>query len=629
MESEASQTPPLDIPEIFFAAEEEPTGVRVTPYHKAYEIRKILNALDSEEVYLVRLSPFGKLKHITGKPYWGELFSTLKEVPVSSVIRRLKKKIVPDKELRLKYAYLALLASIILLTTHTPHISQNYVELIKGLNAFFAYAWGIVSFDMLMSSIKERKEVVMVEVVPSLTKVVQDGSSSGCEEDAHVENMVKLIQQCFFFSSSCFRGGVPKLELSRLREEEKVESLNRKTSKTKPTNSSPVQDGLDEGFVAAIVKDRVQEDFSRIVSQITTHQEAFLRFQSLVLSNMKDFFDKLDENAEKMTSSATLDAEVNGEDAGHPPQQRPSEHQTKALDSEISSDSTLDPALLFPKSTFSLGLTQEVHPAVKENVNDTVNAEAEVADEKTIQAYVVEAVIGYRKSKRHKVPSKSLLGHYECDIRFLNRARQAAADSNNPGGSIDYSAKFSLLLDKIKTKFEVYEIVTRSNPLSSKVVDVLMFHISSLFLSLSPANQQTYSVFLDSRFLQIPSSVTEVILQNESLAEVKRFYFPVNIDKKYWVGICRTDYMMNKEIPPVAQMFPYLLNQVGKQVVGREAKPMALGRPRTISQHNVITDSAVSSILFVQAHVVVGVEVYKCITPDVLDTEVDRIVVTL
>lgn len=267
VETKGSQLPLLDLPERIFAARDEPTGVRVTPYHKAYGIRQIINSLDPGEVELVRLSPFGKLvdiadrpmfsgrfgryiisrqlkvakKHeawflfsgkpirfslrefaaVTGlncrrfpkrskkrskkfleeKPYWCELFGTLKEVQVSFVTRMLKKKTVVDKDLRLKYAYLALLSSVILLTTHNPRISQEHAERIKDLYAFFAFPWGISSFDMLINNIKERKEVslaqntialkgfvlslqlVMVEAVPSLTEVVHDGSSSGSETE--------------------------------------------------------------------------------------------------------------------------------------------------------------------------------------------------------------------------------------------------------------------------------------------------------------------------------------------------------------------------------------------------------------------------------------------------------------
>lgn len=275
MDNERSAVPPCNIPERIFKAGEEPTGVRVTPYHKPCGITQILNALEPEEIEKVRCSPFDKFvelaekpsfsgrfgryiisrqlkvakkheawfvfagkpirfslrefaiviglncgkfgkrskkrgatRNITEKPYWGELFGTLKEVPVSSVIRMLKKKTVSGTEMCLKYAYLALLSSVILPTTHNPRISENYAEMIKDLDKFFEVPWGRASFDMLMSSIKERKEVslsqntivlkgfvlalqlVMVEAVPALTEVVQDGSSSGSENDFRDEDSV-------------------------------------------------------------------------------------------------------------------------------------------------------------------------------------------------------------------------------------------------------------------------------------------------------------------------------------------------------------------------------------------------------------------------------------------------------
>lgn len=115
---------------------------------------------------------------------------------------------------------------------------------------------------------------------------------------------------------------------------------------------------------------------------------------------------------------------------------------------------SLDPALLFPKPTFSLGLTQEARVVVDELVNATAGGGEEACDGANITDINLganEVALGCRKSKRQKVPPKALLGNYECDRRFLNRARQAVADSKNPGGNIDYSAKFSILLDKLKT----------------------------------------------------------------------------------------------------------------------------------------------------------------------------------
>ncbi|KAJ4871695.1 cysteine-type peptidase [Raphanus sativus] len=106
---------------------------------------------------------------------------------------------VVDRETRLKYGCLSLLASVILSTTHSPRISQECAEMIKDFQAVFAYPWERVSFDMLMSSIKKRKEVslsqntialkefvlalqlVIVKCVHALTEVVQEGSSSGSD----------------------------------------------------------------------------------------------------------------------------------------------------------------------------------------------------------------------------------------------------------------------------------------------------------------------------------------------------------------------------------------------------------------------------------------------------------------
>lgn len=117
-------------------------------------------------------------------------------------------------------------------------------------------------------------------------------------------------------------------------------------------------------------------------------------------------------------------------------------------------EQSLDPALLFPKPTFSLGLTQEERGVLDKVVSTCVGGVDEVgavAISEDIQHENEEVAFGCRKSKRPKNPPKSLVGNYECDKRFLNIARQGVASSNNPGVNIDYSAKFSILLDKIKT----------------------------------------------------------------------------------------------------------------------------------------------------------------------------------
>lgn len=141
-------------------------------------------------------------KNISEKPYWGELFGTMTEVPDSYVVTMLKKKTVTDTGIRIKYALLALLSAVILPTSHTPRIAHEYAEKIKDVDQFLSYPWGRASYDMLISSIKERNEVslsqntiafkgfvmsiqlVLIEAVPSLLSGVSDGGSSGSEAES-------------------------------------------------------------------------------------------------------------------------------------------------------------------------------------------------------------------------------------------------------------------------------------------------------------------------------------------------------------------------------------------------------------------------------------------------------------
>ncbi|KAJ4902008.1 Uncharacterized protein Rs2_15959 [Raphanus sativus] len=277
-----------------------------------------------------------------------------------------------------------------------------------------------------------------------------------------------------------------------------------------------------------------------------------------------------------------------------------------------------------------------------------------------------------RKSKRHKTLPKSLVGQYECDKHLLNRSRVALVDPNNTGGSIDYSAKFSSLIDKLKSPFtirigqstfassDLHEIVRRSNPLQTKVVDVLMGHIRSQITLNTPADQSNNPVFLDTQFVsdltklfpkfskwskkdtfRFPTNIIERFMSNP---QAERFYFPFNLEKIHWMGVCvdsaswsivvmdcnialRTDNMMSREVSPIAEMFPYLLKLCRKQLAHKDGRALPIVRIRSIPQNPCPADSSVSAVLLIQAHAVAGVNVCQCITPDVIGSEVERLVV--
>ncbi|KAL0876042.1 hypothetical protein Bca101_025747 [Brassica carinata] len=644
-EDGGTRRPPCPFPERVFAVGEEPTGVRVTPYHKAGAIRKILNALEPDELEHIRVSPFGKLIEIADKPSFS----------------------------------------------------------------------GRVSFDMLMSSIKERKEVslsqntialkgfvlalqlVIVECIPALTEVVQDGSSSDgetgvdddCpqtdnagrkgispghardtdaaekalvesimldgngetslapeyqwsddEEDVLVSNMLNLIDEGFGFTSSCFLGGATKQDVCRMREVSKAELVNRKTVKSKNGTSSQVQDGLDIDLLASIVREKLKDDFQLLHGSIATIQEAANGFTETILVNVNDVFGivqdcvgqlaTISQDLHKLGTAApvshvkTEKRRANVVDAGTQTIPDPTSIISDAIhfanqssdsapdDCQIESNSKtdatgltgngnqeagLDPAMLFPNPTFSLGLTQEGRLDPANNVNATVDSDHEVSDEPDVEDSREEVGARFRISKRQKVPTKLLMGEYECDKGFLNRARKAVADAIYKGGNIDYPAKFAVLLEKLKTPFEIttergniqstdlYEVAQRATQLPTKVVDVLVFHTTTLFRSQSYSSQQpSPAVFMDTQF-------------------VSQF-------TKLYTKFSKS----SKKIPTMGM---------------RECKAMAIERPRSIPQQKEVTNSAVSSLLFIQAHAVGGLDACKCITPDVLGSYVERLLVSL
>ncbi|XP_048596182.1 uncharacterized protein LOC125577998 [Brassica napus] len=259
------------IPDMMFAGGEEPVGVRVLTYQSSSALKRIFNALEEEEVDIIRRSSFGKLieiaekpvfsgrfarymlsrqlktkkkhevwfrcagkpvrfslrefaivtglpcgkfpkkskmklkKTISERPYWPSLFGKVEVVTVSSIMKMLYRKTVKDREIRIKYACLALLESVLLPTSLNMKISREHAEAIEDLEEFFSYPWGRLSFDMLMCSIKERDEVglsqntiavkgfalalqlVMLEAVPSLTEGVQEIGSSSESDSEEIE----------------------------------------------------------------------------------------------------------------------------------------------------------------------------------------------------------------------------------------------------------------------------------------------------------------------------------------------------------------------------------------------------------------------------------------------------------
>lgn len=197
-----------------------------------------------------------------------------------------------------------------------------------------------------------------------------------------------------------------------------------------------------------------------------------------------------------------------------------------------------------------------------------------------------------------------------------------------------------------------------------QTVDVLMDHMR-IVISRQSRNPPS-CVFLDTKFVSIlsknytrfkntPSKDSFVFTPNlietindtvPSAIEAQRFYMPFNLDRTHWIGLCvdctnlslivldcdisyRNDSLMSKELMPIAQLFPYLLKQVGRNMISKDLKTLTVERVRSVPQNPNHAHSGVTSVLLMQAHAVAGLEGCECLSTDVMVPEAKRLAVML
>lgn len=129
-------------------------------------------------------------------------------------------------------------------------------------------------------------------------------------------------------------------------------------------------------------------------------------------------------------------------------------------------------------------------------------------------------------------------------------------------------------------------------------------------------------------------------LLNEPRVIPNRIYFPFNFDRQHWVGICvdfkslgfqvldcnlafRSETLAMKELRPLAQMIPYIVNQITSSGL----KHLVFERVKGIPQNSIYVDAAVSVVLLIQYHSMGGVEACNCLKPEWLSGEAQKLAV--
>ncbi|KAF8052679.1 hypothetical protein N665_1521s0003 [Sinapis alba] len=105
------------------------------------------------------------------KLYWNELFVSLKFSTTKMIVRMLKKWKVKDRETRIKFSCLIVPSSVLLPSSHTPHIISEHVELIRDLTLFMDKT----TLSQSSIALKEYVDViqhVLVVAIPQLKEEI-------------------------------------------------------------------------------------------------------------------------------------------------------------------------------------------------------------------------------------------------------------------------------------------------------------------------------------------------------------------------------------------------------------------------------------------------------------------------
>jgi len=268
------------LPRRLFRSGSEPNGERVQSYSELSLIDDIANALDAEDMKILRESQFGKLfdfsesaaysgklihflltrqlvvrkkqeiwvifsgspvrfsisefQNVTGlncdKPprmkerkgkrklapgkYWYSLFDR-SDVSVEWVVGRLKKRVVQDQGIRLRYAVLALIDGVLCPTSGRSKISPVHADMAENLDMFLNFPWGTMSFLMTLKSVTARGadklmrksitvqgfphalQLLLLQSVPRIRELqfpeaVEDSDSEMEETDTEIERLWSL-----------------------------------------------------------------------------------------------------------------------------------------------------------------------------------------------------------------------------------------------------------------------------------------------------------------------------------------------------------------------------------------------------------------------------------------------------
>ncbi|XP_048637595.1 uncharacterized protein LOC106353670 [Brassica napus] len=328
--------------------------------------------------------------------------------------------------------------------------------------------------------------------------------------------------------------------------------------------------------------------------------------------------------------------------------------------------------------SFSLGLTQELREHPDED-DDEMGENEDQGGGKGNGEVVVDGgeALLCRKSKRIRTVPPQLLTDYQCGTALLNRAREGQIFGN---GAYDVGViheKYSRLKILLKkdcvinvaglsvTGKDITDIGERNRFLPGRVMDILLRVVSASVNNKICATSHSSPVFLDSglqvllarnfqKFRRAKSGtpyiftkaiVDMVVKSLNSNTAASRFYMPLSLSRKHWVGIsvdfnagkiyvldCNPEVtnanVLTKEVAPLCEMFPCLLKHCGCLPDYLETA-LAVETVKGVVHNTNPAEAALTACLLMCTHALYGPESCSTITPSIIPDESQRVAVLI
>ncbi|CAN6801851.1 unnamed protein product [Brassica oleracea] len=270
----------IEVLDRMFADGEEPVGVRVLAYHRSSGIRSILRVLSDNEIQFIKASTFGKFIDLADKPAFSG--------------RMLRKKTVVDKEIRIKYALIALAVPALTEVVQEAGSSSSESDSDREDDDVHEKC-----NKRLTLSPGHAKDVDQKCEVP-VKCIIKDDSShpveneyeeySDEETDPKVENVLRLHSEKHDFNNSMFKRGLTMADVERMGGKGKG-----KKKETKAGKKAVVPETVSDSKFATLLCDKMKTEISRF-RETTKNLSATVKAATQEFASMESRVGTLVEN---------------------------------------------------------------------------------------------------------------------------------------------------------------------------------------------------------------------------------------------------------------------------------------------------------------------------------------------